>query len=434
MTNEQQAILVESGKRLAFRRSSQNRFEEKELQDLISAHPAILPIGDIESGWEHAVSLGTEIASGGGPMDVLLINAQGRITIVETKLFRNPEAKRKVLAQVINYAASLHGTSYEAFTTSVLRANPGFTPVPGVDPLVALCRESGLDIDDESRFHDRVQDGLDLGRFLLLIVGEGIRSNLQVMTEFVRSGSSMAFSLGLIELQHFHDCSSDIERDLWVPRILGRLQPDLERVWLPPDPTHPAIQELVAEAKIDAPPSRSNNANRAGRTKLGGAEARAHFWTTFEADVSESGYSLLRSLVNGVAPYDFDVDFRESGKGLIFRSTDPTVDYSFNFLGIDAAGRMYSTSFLQWQLPYNGLPSEIAKLHFDAIGLLLGDCEYASKPSPKDPNRRKLVDADGQEPMLVDLLESGMDAEAVTQKLIDIFLETAKQISDAANS
>ena len=89
MTNEQQAILVESGKRLAFRRSSQNRFEEKELQDLISAHPAILPIGDIESGWEHAVSLGTIRRRSNGAA-----HQRSGATIVET---RNPEAKRKVL-------------------------------------------------------------------------------------------------------------------------------------------------------------------------------------------------------------------------------------------------------------------------------------------------------------------------------------------------
>ena len=130
--------------------------------------------------------------------------------------------------------------------------------------------------------------------------------------------------------------------------------------------------------------------------------------------------------MNGVAPYDFDVDFRESGKGLIFRSTDPTVDYSFNFLGIGGSHVLHELSPMAFRT--TGFP-EIAKLHFDAIGLLLGDCEYASKPSPKDPNRRKL----GCRWTRTHVGRS-VGKWHVTQKLIDIFLETAKQISDAANS
>jgi hypothetical protein len=45
-----------------------------------------------------------------GPIDVLLVSSQGRVALVETKLASNPELRRKVLAQVLDYLAHLPAT------------------------------------------------------------------------------------------------------------------------------------------------------------------------------------------------------------------------------------------------------------------------------------------------------------------------------------
>jgi hypothetical protein len=42
-----------------------------------------------------------------GPIDVLLLSSQGRLALVETKLASNPELRRKVLAQALDYLAHL---------------------------------------------------------------------------------------------------------------------------------------------------------------------------------------------------------------------------------------------------------------------------------------------------------------------------------------
>ena len=42
-----------------------------------------------------------------GPIDVLLVSSQGRVAVVETKLASNPELRRRVLAQVLDYLAHL---------------------------------------------------------------------------------------------------------------------------------------------------------------------------------------------------------------------------------------------------------------------------------------------------------------------------------------
>jgi len=52
-------------------------------------------------------SLATEFRTDAGKIDVLLVSSQGRLAVVETKLVGNPENRRKVLAQVVDYLASL---------------------------------------------------------------------------------------------------------------------------------------------------------------------------------------------------------------------------------------------------------------------------------------------------------------------------------------
>ncbi|MBM3470157.1 MAG: hypothetical protein FJX73_05115 [Armatimonadetes bacterium] len=52
-------------------------------------------------GWEVSVEV--------GPIDALLVSESGRIAIVETKLAYNPERRRAVLAQLLDYAVHLQG-------------------------------------------------------------------------------------------------------------------------------------------------------------------------------------------------------------------------------------------------------------------------------------------------------------------------------------
>jgi hypothetical protein len=48
-----------------------------------------------------------------GSIDVLLLSSQGRIGIVETKLAFNPERRREVVAQILEYAVALQEISFD---------------------------------------------------------------------------------------------------------------------------------------------------------------------------------------------------------------------------------------------------------------------------------------------------------------------------------
>ena len=51
------------------------------------------------------------------------MNSKGYITLVETKLWRNPDARRSVVAQIIDYAKELADWTYEKFVEAIKRVN-----------------------------------------------------------------------------------------------------------------------------------------------------------------------------------------------------------------------------------------------------------------------------------------------------------------------
>jgi len=83
----------------------QGSFKEGEewLQRYLGTHPELLPLRDLE-GIESSLKLiGRELSN----IDLLFADEKGLLTIVETKLPENWEVKRVVIAQLLDYAATL---------------------------------------------------------------------------------------------------------------------------------------------------------------------------------------------------------------------------------------------------------------------------------------------------------------------------------------
>ena len=87
-------------------------YQEAWLQELLRQHPDILPAADIEPVFHPLISIGCEVGTDTGSIDNLFISPRGYLVLVETKLWRNPQAKREVVAQAIDYAASLSRWTY----------------------------------------------------------------------------------------------------------------------------------------------------------------------------------------------------------------------------------------------------------------------------------------------------------------------------------
>ena len=89
-----------SGRRLTPIPVRDKAFQEDWLQELLYKHPSILPVDYLDESYLPLVSIGREIAS----IDNLFVSQSGLLTVVETKLWRNPEAHRTVVAQILEYA------------------------------------------------------------------------------------------------------------------------------------------------------------------------------------------------------------------------------------------------------------------------------------------------------------------------------------------
>ena len=80
---------------------------------------------------------------------------------------------------------------------------------------------------EESSFIDSIQNNLKKGRFLLMIIGDGIRENMEELIEFIHTNGNLNFTLGLVELPVYRNPTNDVI--IITPRILAKTK-EIERI------------------------------------------------------------------------------------------------------------------------------------------------------------------------------------------------------------
>lgn len=200
-----------SGKHVALSRVEfdDRHVAEDYLQDALNRSPDLLPIEEIDPAFGPLASLGREIDN----IDNLFISPNGKITLVETKLWRNPEATREVVAQVIDYAARLSLWSY-ADLEAALKTAMSPAPVGDGSLYAYVAKKFPGEALPEEQFIDEVQKNLRAARFLLMVVGDGIRENLESMLGHLHRQPQMLFTFCLVEMQIFEN------PDLFKGRLL----------------------------------------------------------------------------------------------------------------------------------------------------------------------------------------------------------------------
>lgn len=183
------------------------------LRDTLFTNPDLIPIGDIEPAYGPLLPLCRELRTPAGPIDIAFINPFGRLTLVECKLWRNAEARRKVVAQVLDYARAIKSWSYAELQGQVSiatkqKGNVPFEIVRGFDPDL-----------QEHHFVDAVSRSLREGRFLLLVAGDGIREDVGGIADLINRNAASAFSFGQVEvaLYEFPDGGLAVQ-----PRAISR--------------------------------------------------------------------------------------------------------------------------------------------------------------------------------------------------------------------
>ncbi|MCC6467446.1 MAG: hypothetical protein IT563_03920 [Alphaproteobacteria bacterium] len=169
--------------------------DEAWLRDLLLRQPEIIPVDEIDPTYGPLIPLCRELRTNAGAVDAAFINKHGRLTIVECKLWRNPQARREVVAQSLHYVSAISEWTYADLQRQVAAALGRNSRSP-----YEIVRSSSARIVRESDFCDAVTRSLREGRVLVLLVGDGIREGIASLTDLINSSATKAFSFAMVEV------------------------------------------------------------------------------------------------------------------------------------------------------------------------------------------------------------------------------------------
>lgn len=190
-------------------------YDEAWLQDLIQRCPELLPIQELEPGFGRLIPVAREVACGHGYIDNLFVTADGGIALVETKLWRNLEARRMVVAQALDYAAALARMDYETFERAALA---GLLSRPRPSSLHALLADQA-EVLDEPAFIQAISSNLRRGRMLVIAAGDGVRAEAEALADLLQSHAGARFTFALVAIELFRTGEGAI---LAVPRAVAK--------------------------------------------------------------------------------------------------------------------------------------------------------------------------------------------------------------------
>ncbi|SFP85921.1 hypothetical protein [Sphingomonas rubra] len=188
-------------------------YNEAWLQMLVQSHPELLPLGRIEPAFADAVPIACEVPCAHGFIDNLFLTPRGDIVLIEVKLWKNPQARREMVAQLLDYVAALMTMDYQAFEQALAKARP--TRITST--LWDLFKDHP-DAGSEADFIDAVSANLARGRLLALAVGDGVRAEARALASLLQSHAGAHFSLALVELGLWED--KEAGRWLCLPSTL----------------------------------------------------------------------------------------------------------------------------------------------------------------------------------------------------------------------
>jgi hypothetical protein len=143
-----------------------------------------------------------------GSIDVLLVSASGRVGIVETKMDYNPEKRRSVIAQALDYLLALK--TVDLHDLPPLPARRGRRPMPTIDD---------------------VERHLEDGDFLLIVAGDRIDSRVARLSRGVLGDHLVhPWDLALVEIALFQRGTGAARERLLVPSLVGVVEHQTRQV------------------------------------------------------------------------------------------------------------------------------------------------------------------------------------------------------------
>ena len=368
---------------------------ESWFQDLLFKYPSLIPIDEIEPVFGPMISVVREMPTDAGPVDIVYISASGYLTLVETKLWRNPEARREVVAQIIDYATAMSRWTYDQLRDAVKKAGG-----VGDDPLITAAQEQP-DF-DKARFIDTVSRNLAKGRFLLLIVGDGIQEGVEHLADTLSRSPQLGFSLALVELALFK--TGDSAGGFFVqPRVLARTKEVVRAVIELRAPLTPA------DVKVSLP--EVIYGGKGGDRRRLTEEA---MFETIGASLGKPTVDQFRAFLGECEKLGIEPEGRDTSISLFW--TEPNTERRFSFASVFADGGSVNLRFVPHNYRKCGLDQAIGMKYVKAVAALVPGGTV--QDNLKDAKAWPRVYVGPREITIADLLPKSADWLAALQTVI----------------
>ncbi len=222
--------------------------EEAVLQTYLEEYPDLLPLDEIEDNPAPLVTIGREVSVPSGAIDLLLVDTSGVLTIVETKLAKNPEVRREVIGQIIEYASFVSrwdAQQVERQATEYFRSKKrAEASLYGV--LAELAKGGNAEVPpDEATLRAAIEKNLREGNIRLIIAVDDLVESLRSTVTFLNSFST--FDLLILQLRDFELAPTG---RIFIPSVFGYARPPK-----PPPPTPWDKNRFLKQASEKAPAS-----------------------------------------------------------------------------------------------------------------------------------------------------------------------------------
>ena len=342
-------------------------FKEADLQALLFMHPKLIPVRDIEPIFDGLLPLARELRVGSGFIDLIFMNEEGYLTLVETKLWRNPEARRAVVAQLVDYASHLSDWTYAELRQAVLDSRKGDARASG-DPLFELVDDGDREV-NEREFIDRVNRNLRLGRFVLLVVGDGIREGVEQMADFLNQTPQLQFTLGLVEMGLYAlDPKAEPPEFYVQPRIVARTR-EVTR----------AVVEIKTtvqpdEVRVSVPTTEPKA--QSGRAKI----TESEFLEKLSESSSPEVVRFAEWVIEHAPEHDLTITWGDAGP--MVKYIDADTGHFFTFGQLHWSGTLASTLRLSRRCLVLGLDRSIYRRYLDQLAALMPGAVHYEHRTP----------------------------------------------------
>jgi hypothetical protein len=310
-------------------------------------------------------------------VDVLCVNAEGLLTVVETKLWRNPQSRREVVSQLIDYAAGLSKMEYEDLDSAIADA----TGLSG--GLIGRMKARGLEVNPK-HFHDAISQNLRRGNFLLLAIGDGIQEGVEAMADFLQGQPQLGFTLRLIEMAMFRLDPSKNDPIFVQPRIVARTREVVR-----------AVIELKGDNRIEVSTPPEDSPRTAKRFTI----TEDEFYRKLQENVDPAEVAFVKRVHEEAPSHHLAVEWMQSGPLLKYFDNDK--DVFFTLGGFDFEGYWTQVFWLSRRCTQLGLPDNIWLDYFDTLVRLIPGASRNHYRSKSGKNEwEEVIYSDDAEPPL----------------------------------